>query len=584
MATTWIKPTYAHKRYTNKATIKKKIDYITNQDKTILDYGYADGGFGSDDIEYNYNETETEQIPLKILNAVSDYILNPNKTNGNEFYSNMEAVGSEPNKPDNQLITGYECFPEYAAEEFATSMELYEYNTGRTQNENSRLVYHMRQSFTPGEVDPRIANRIGYELALEFTGGNHAFVVATHTDKAHIHNHIIFNAFNLECNGKFKDPWCSGRRDVARISDKLCREYDLSVIEVKQGWRDPYNEWEKKQGITKFDKPRSHRKRLEDIIAICLEKQPKDFNHLLKYLEDYSCIAKKRGNNISITTPFSKKPIRLSSLSWEFMEDEIKRKIEGMQKMAVENMASHNYEIVSSGFKEAVLEDDCVRDDSIPAQVFCSPQSELQLVIDIQNSLKSQNSIGYRKWAEKFNLEQMSQTLIFIEKHQLEFADLQSMATQKPKVLQGIKSEIDVVEGKLQNIALLQRHIGTYGKTKDIYKQYKQINSREQQTQFRRENLKIISDHEDARTYFNEQGYGFKNSENRLPTIKELREQYATLNTEKKIMWTKYHEIKNADKEIENAWANTKAILNVQDEIQIEPQKQKPPKRYVPSL
>jgi len=91
-----------------------------------------------------------------------------------------------PDKTENNaLVRGYECSPECAAEEFANSMDMYEIKTGRTHKDNSRLLYHMRQSFKPGEVDPATANRIGYEWALEYTGGKHAFVVATHTDKAH---------------------------------------------------------------------------------------------------------------------------------------------------------------------------------------------------------------------------------------------------------------------------------------------------------------------------------------------------------------------------------------------------------------
>jgi hypothetical protein len=284
IATTWIKPTYAHKRYQSKATIRRKVEYIISKDKTALQK------------ENNEHENETaaaEQSSLTAVDsvsAISDYIQDPAKTK------------------DSELVTSYECFPEYAAEQFAANMELYERNTGRTHKDNSRLIYHMRQSFAPGEVDPRIANKIGYELALEFTKGQHQFVVATHTDKAHIHNHIIFSAFNLECNAKFKDPWFSGKRDVARISDKLCKEYGLSVIEVRQGWSDPYQEWEKKQGITDADKEPNKRKRLEDIIALCLEKQPKDLNRLLKYLEDdYSCVVKRRSKNISVLTYLSGK-------------------------------------------------------------------------------------------------------------------------------------------------------------------------------------------------------------------------------------------------------------------------------------
>jgi len=496
--------------------------------------------------------------------SIYDYVQNPDKTE------------------NNALVRGYECSPECAAEEFANTMDMYEIKTGRKHKDNSRLLYHMRQSFKPGEVDPVTANRIGYELALEYTGGKHAFVVATHTDKAHYHNHIIFNAFNLDSDGKFRDGYFN-YRDVARISDRLCKEYELSVIDIKHGWRDPYNKWEKRKGIMSEDKPPSKRKRLEEIIGFCLDKQPKDFNTLLKYLEDYSCYAKRRGSDISITTPFSKKPIRISSLSVEFREDGIKAQITERQTQHQNNIS----EIQTSENNENSANIDTVEntENTMPhfaldefvnakpkaklktpfAPLDPTKPKELKLIIDIHNSLKATENIGYRKWAEKFNLEQMSRTLIFIEKHQLTLNELENMATQKPKTLASIKGEIANQDAQLKHISSLQRHIGTYGKTKEIYKQYKQSKTPEQ---FRLENEKTITDHEMARTYFDECGYGFGTGNN-LPRIAELRGQYAKHDATKKSLWSQYHEIRNSDKEIDNAWANVKAILNLKDEPEI---------------
>ena len=473
--------------------------------------------------------------------SIYDYVQNPDKTE------------------NNALVRGYECSPECAAEEFANTMDMYEIKTGRKHKDNSRLLYHMRQSFKPGEVDPVTANRIGYELALEYTGGKHAFVVATHTDKAHYHNHIIFNAFNLDSDGKFKDGYFN-YRDVARISDRLCKEYELSVIEVKHGWRDPYNEWEKKKGIMPEDKPPTKKQRLEEIISFCLNKQPKDFNTLLKYLEDYSCYAKRRGSNISITTPFSKKPIRISSLSVEFREDGIREQI-AEQQSKHENKANTE----NTAPQYTVVATPKAKPKTKFAPLDPTKPKELKLIIDIQNSLKATENIGYRKWAEKFNLEQMSRTLIFIEKHQLTLSELENMATQKPKTLASIKGEIANHDAQLKHISLLQRHIGAYGKTKEIYKQYKLSANPEQ---FRAEHEKAITDHEMARAYFDECGYGFGTG-NSLPRIAELREQYAKHNADKKSLWSQYHELRNSDKEIDNAWANIKAILNLKDEPEI---------------
>ena len=86
-----------------------------------------------------------------------------------------------------------------------------------------------KQSFKPGEITPEEANRVGRELALRFTKGKYAFIVATHTDRAHIHNHIIFNSTSFDGTRKFRDfhlSWLA----LSRLSDQICMEHQLSVI------------------------------------------------------------------------------------------------------------------------------------------------------------------------------------------------------------------------------------------------------------------------------------------------------------------------------------------------------------------
>ena len=101
---------------------------------------------------------------------------------------------------DGELVSSYMCSPESAAEEFEISKRLYYQLTGRSQpKERDVLMYRIIQSFKPGEVTPEQANEIAYELAMKFTGERHQFVVATHTDRAHIHSHIEINSTNLDC-------------------------------------------------------------------------------------------------------------------------------------------------------------------------------------------------------------------------------------------------------------------------------------------------------------------------------------------------------------------------------------------------
>lgn len=103
-----------------------------------------------------------------------------------------------------EYISSYECDPETVDKEFEFTKSRYRQLTGRNR-EDDIIAYQIRQSFKPGEVTPEEANRIGYETVMRWTKGNHAFIVATHIDKAHIHNHIIYNSTTLDCNRKFRN-------------------------------------------------------------------------------------------------------------------------------------------------------------------------------------------------------------------------------------------------------------------------------------------------------------------------------------------------------------------------------------------
>ena len=117
----------------------------------------------------------------------------------------IDYVGN-PQKTDNgRLITSYACDSRTVDDEFLLSKREYEFLSKRGQGRRDVIAYHIRQAFKPGEITPEEANKIGYDLAMSFTKGQHAFVVCTHIDKAHIHNHIIFNSTSINCERKFKD-------------------------------------------------------------------------------------------------------------------------------------------------------------------------------------------------------------------------------------------------------------------------------------------------------------------------------------------------------------------------------------------
>lgn len=115
-------------------------------------------------------------------------------------------------------ISSYQCDRETVTEEFMASKRIYNRSTGRELSDRDVIAYQIRQSFKPGEITPEEANKVGYETAMRFTKGKHMFIVATHVDKAHIHNHIIYNSTNLDCERKFRDFWFSGIA-LQRLSD-----------------------------------------------------------------------------------------------------------------------------------------------------------------------------------------------------------------------------------------------------------------------------------------------------------------------------------------------------------------------------
>ena len=225
-----------------------------------------------------------------------------------------------PRKQMRANLSSYECDPKTVQGEFMLSKRQYDNITGR-QHASNVIAYQIRQSFKPGEITPELANKIGYELGLRFTKGNHAFIIATHIDKSHIHNHIIFNSTSLDCIKKFRDFLGSGRA-VGKISDRLCLENGLSIIENPKRSKGHYGKW------LGDNKPLSHSDKLRQTIDEMLAQKPKTFDEFLQLTQGASYEIKS-GKHYAFKGAEQKKFIRLRSLGNGYSEDEIKAVIEG---------------------------------------------------------------------------------------------------------------------------------------------------------------------------------------------------------------------------------------------------------------
>jgi Mn-dependent DtxR family transcriptional regulator len=192
--------------------------------------------------------------------------------------------------------------------------------TGREQ-ESDVIAFQIRQSFKPGEVTPDQANKIGYALATRFLKGRHAFLVCTHCDKSHIHSHIIFNSTSLDCKRKFRD-FLGSERAIARLSDTICLEHGLSIIENPKHGKKSYNKW-----LGDQVKP-SHREMIRLVIDDALAKTPADFEAFLKLLLDTGYKI-KRDKNIALRIKDQTHFIRLGSLGEEYSENVIRAVLAG---------------------------------------------------------------------------------------------------------------------------------------------------------------------------------------------------------------------------------------------------------------
>ena len=227
-----------------------------------------------------------------------------------------------PQKTDNgKLITGYACDTRTADAEFLLSKRQYFQQTGRRRGDDV-IAYHLRQAFKPGEVTPELANEIGRELAMKLTKGNNAFVVCTHIDKHHIHNHIIINSVNLDCTRKFRNFWNSSFA-IRRINDKLCLEHGLSIVENPKPSKGHYGTW------LGDDQKVSYQEQLRRIIDTVLEEKPTDFSDFLEKLKSYGVTVNTDRKNLRLKVPGQTKFTRCNKLKGDYTEQAIRERIDG---------------------------------------------------------------------------------------------------------------------------------------------------------------------------------------------------------------------------------------------------------------
>ena len=427
------------------------------------------------------------------LKSRTDYAQNPEKTEQGE------------------LVSSYECSPLTVDEEFMLSKRQYELATGRRQKSDV-IAYQIRQSFKPGEITATEANKVGYELAMRFTKGKYAFIVATHTDREHTHNHIIYNSTALDSTRKFRNFLLSGLA-VQRLSDLICLEHQLSVIEKK-----PYRERQKR---TLYPPKESNRDRLCGVIDNILAEKPTDYEDFLQKLEQRGYEV-KRGKYTSVKGKRQKRFIRFKTLGAGYSEEELKAVIAGE--------AEHR-----------------------PRQKQTVKEKPFNLLVDVQAKMAEGKSSGYARWAKKYNLKEMSKTLIFLQEKKIgSIKEMQERVDAATARYHELGDSIKAAETRMAEIAVLRTHIVNYAKTRPVYDAYRKAGYSKRFLENHRAEITL---HKAAKAAFDESNL------KTLPKVKELDAEYSKLLTEKKALYPDYRKAKDEMQELLRAQRNVELFF-----------------------
>ena len=433
----------------------------------------------------------TKIKPIKsTLSKALDYIQNPAKTD--------EKI----------LVSSFGCSYETADIEFGFTLS-------QAMEKGNNLAHHLIQSFAPGEVEYEKAHEIGRQLADAVTKGQHEYVLTTHIDKGHIHNHIIFCAVNFVDHHKYN----SNKRtyyNIRNTSDRLCRENGLSVVALSENKGKHYAEYQ-------ADKAGKSWKSKLKIAVDALIPQVSSFEELLQRLQAAGYEI-KRGKYIACRAQGQERFTRLKTLGADYTEEAITERINGKRTRAA---------------KAPKIE-----------------QRGVSLIIDIENSIKAQQSRGYEQWAKIHNLKQAAKTVNFLTEHKIEqYTDLITRIDEIMAASEQAADALKNVERRLADMAVLIKNITTYKKTKPVYEAHKMAKNKELSHAAHESDLIL---YEAAAKALRAANVGGK-----LPSVAALQAEYAKLTEQKEALYADYGKLKKQVKEYDTMKRNIDSFLKI---------------------
>ena len=356
----------------------------------------------------------TKIHPIKsTLHLAIDYIVNGDKTD--------ELL----------LVSTHKCHESTAHTQFLRTRE----NVG---TKGTVLARHLIQSFLPGETTPEIAHKIGMELCKKILKDEYEFVLSTHVDKGHIHNHIIFNNVNM-VTGRCYQSNKKSYHQIRYQSDKLCKENSLSVIDE---FYESYKKKYKINGKSWYENEHakhgtSWKSRLQFDIDRMI-KQSKDWDEFLKKMADLGYEI-KYGKHIAFKPKDKARFTRTKTIGEDYTEERL---------------------------KERIAEREFIKTPDV--------KKRIGNVIDMNTNAKVRESKGYEYWATKHNLHTMAESVIYIREHGIKSVkQLDEYIQKAADETQNIQEKIKTIDKEMQKLSTTMEQVHTVKKYRGYYKEYR---------------------------------------------------------------------------------------------------------------
>ena len=419
------------------------------------------------------------------------YILNPEKTD------------------EKLLVSSYGCASETAAREFEWTRKIAEQ---KGMNPVRIIARHVIQSFEIGEVTPELAHEIGKQFADEILGGKYEYVLTTHIDKDHVHNHLIFNAVDFVDYHAYK----SYKRiyyDMREVSDRLCKENGLSVIPPSQNKGMGYKEYtEAKRGT-------SWKQKLKQTIDR-LVITAKDYDDFLRLMQEAGYEI-KTGKYISFRAEGQERFTRSKTIGENYTEERIKERIAGRTPRRSQRQTT--------------------------------PKG-ISLIGDIQERIRLIDSKGYEYKAKLTILKEAARTLNYLtENNLLQYADLEKKVEDVHSSYDRTGKELKGVEARLREVQPLIKNISNYQRLKPVYDAFQKAKDK---PGFKAKHEAELVIFEAARsTLLAMQG------DEKLPSLKTLQAQQQRLLDEQQRLYDERAKLKKEVKQIETIKSNVDTFL-----------------------